>query len=64
MMAEQLTYMELFAGAGGLVEGFLRAGFIPVTHIEMDKYASLTTKTQLTYHYLKKENKLSVYCAY
>ena len=64
MMAEQLTYMELFAGAGGLAEGFLRAGFIPVTHIEMDKYASLTTKTRLTYHYLKKENKLSVYRTY
>ena len=64
MMAEQLTYMELFAGAGGLAEGFLRVGFIPVTHIEMDKYASLTTKTRLTYHYLKKENKLSVYRTY
>ncbi len=64
MMAGQLTYMELFAGAGGLAEGFLRAGFIPVTHIEMDKYASLTTKTRLTYHYLKKENKLSVYRTY
>lgn len=63
-MAEQLTYMVLFAGAGGFVEGFLRADFIPVTHIEMHKYASLTTKTQLTYHYLKKENKLFVYCAY
>jgi len=63
-MAEELTYMELFAGAGGLAEGFMRAGFIPVAHIEMDKYASLTTKTRFTYHYLKKENKLSVYHAY
>jgi len=64
MMVEQLTYMELFAGTGSLAEGFMRDGFTPVAHIEMDRYASLTTKTRLTYHYLKKENKLSVYRAY
>jgi DNA (cytosine-5)-methyltransferase 1 len=64
MKVEQLTYMELFAGAGGLAEGFLKAGFTPVAHIEMDKYASLTTKTRLAYHHLKKENKVSVYHAY
>ena len=64
MMDEQLTYMELFAGAGGLAEGFLRTGFTPVAHIEIDKHASLTTKTRLTYYYLKKKNKLFVYRAY
>jgi DNA (cytosine-5)-methyltransferase 1 len=64
MMPEQLTYIELFAGAGGLAEGFMRAGFTPIAHIEMDKYAALTTKTRLTYHYLKKENRLFVYHAY
>jgi len=52
-MTKQLTYMELFAGAGGLAEGFMRAGFTPVAHIEMDKYSSLTIKTRLAYHYLK-----------
>jgi len=63
-MAEQLTYIELFAGAGGLAEGFMRAGFTPVAHIEMDKYASLTIKTRLAYHYLKKRKKLFVYHDY
>ena len=63
-MAEQLTYIELFAGAGGLAEGFMRAGFTPVAHIEMDKYASLTIKTRLVYHYLKKRKKLFVYHDY
>ncbi len=63
-MAEQLTYMELFAGTGGLAEGFMRAGFTPVAHIEMDKYASLTIKTRLAYHYLKKRKKLFVYYSY
>jgi len=63
-MAEQLTYIELFAGAGGLAEGFMRAGFTPVAHIEMDKYSSLTIKTRLAYHYLKKQKKLFVYHSY
>jgi len=63
-MVKQLTYMELFAGAGGLAEGFMRAGFNPVTHIEMDKYASLTIKTRLTYYYLKKQNQLFIYHKY
>jgi len=63
-MVKQLTYMELFAGAGGLAEGFMSAGFTPVIHIEMDRYASLTTKTRLTYYYLKKQNKLFIYHKY
>ena len=63
-MAEQLTYIELFAGAGGLAEGFMRAGFTPVAHIEIDKYSSLTIKTRLAYHYLKKRKKLFVYHNY
>ena len=37
-----LRYLDLFAGAGGLSEGFLRAGFEPVAHIEMDVAACYT----------------------
>lgn len=64
MMKAPLTYIELFAGAGGLAEGLLRAGFEPIAHVEMDKYAALTLKTRLLYHYLKKDNKSEIYYDY
>jgi len=62
--AENLTYIELFAGAGGLAEGLLRAGFEPVAHIEMDRYAVLTLKTRLAYHYIRKNGRLGTYIEY
>ena len=38
----KLRYLDLFAGAGGLSEGFMRAGFIPIAHVEMDTAACYT----------------------
>lgn len=57
-------YLDLFAGAGGLSEGFTRAGYEPVAHVEMDKAACYTLKTRAAYHWLKKENKLDIYNRY
>ena len=48
-------YLDLFAGAGGLSEGFTRAGYEPVAHVEMDKAACFTLRTRAAYHWLKKE---------
>ena len=36
-MSSKLNYLDLFAGAGGLSEGFIRAGFNPVAHVDMDR---------------------------
>lgn len=59
-----LNYIDLFAGAGGLSEGFIRQGFQPVAHIEMDKDACFTLKTRLAYHYLKNNKKFDIYVNY
>jgi len=57
-------YLDLFAGAGGLSEGFLRAGFDPIAHIEMDKAACFSLKTRAAYHWLEKEGKIDIYQKY
>lgn len=64
MALKKLNYIDLFAGAGGLSEGFIRAGFNPIAHVEMDKYACDTIKTRLAYHHLKIENKENIYKKY
>ena len=63
-MVSKPTYIDLFAGAGGLSEGFIRSGYSPVAHVEMDEDACYTLKTRLAYHYLKQINKLDIYNNY
>lgn len=60
-LRKNLSYIDLFAGAGGLSEGFVRKGFKPIIHIEMNKDACYTLQTRLAYHYLTKKNKLDIY---
>jgi DNA (cytosine-5)-methyltransferase 1 len=59
-----MNFIDLFAGAGGLSEGFIRSGFKPIAHVEMNKDACNTLKTRASYHYLKEHNKLSEYFKY
>lgn len=63
-MKKQIRYIDLFAGAGGLSEGFIREGYIPVAHVEMDEAACFTLKTRIAYHYLKSVNKTDIYYSY
>jgi DNA (cytosine-5)-methyltransferase 1 len=59
-----MNFIDLFAGAGGLSEGFVRAGFEPIAHVEMDEAASYTLKTRTAWHYLKSTNKYETYVSY
>lgn len=61
---KQLNYIDLFAGAGGLSEGFIRAGFNPIAHVEMNKDACDTLKTRAAYHWLKENKKENIYYDY
>lgn len=49
---EQYSYnfIDLFAGAGGLSEGFVQAGFKPVAHVEMNEFAAKTLETRSAYY--------------
>lgn len=58
------TYIDLFAGTSALSEGFLRCGFLPVAHVEMNTDACYTIKTRLAYHYLKENGNYSEYLKY
>lgn len=58
------NFIDLFAGAGGLSEGFLQAGFNPVAHVEMNKFAAKTLETRSAYYYLKNNGRLDIYKKY
>lgn len=59
-----MNYIDLFAGAGGLSEGFIREGFNPIAHVEMNKEAADTLKTRLVFHYLNEHKKAGKYYSY
>jgi DNA (cytosine-5)-methyltransferase 1 len=61
---KKLNFIDLFAGASGMSEGFNKAGFTPVAHIEMNEEACYTIKTRAAYHYLKSKKKLNLYYSY
>lgn len=59
-----MNFIDLFAGAGGLSEGFIRAGFYPIAHVESDKAACNTLLTRTVYHHLKETPDFEKYISY
>ncbi len=59
-----LSYIDLFAGAGGLSEGFIQSGYQPIAHVEMNEYAAKTIETRIAYFYLKEKGELQNYYKY
>lgn len=62
-MSSQYNVLDIFAGAGGLSEGFSNL-FNIVSHIEMNKYAVETLETRMLYHSLCKCQKENIYYQY
>lgn len=60
----KLNFLDLFAGGGGLSEGFMRAGFEPVAHVESDQAACFTLRTRMAYHWLKTRGRTGLYADY
>ena len=58
------NFIDLFAGAGGLSEGFIQAGFNPIAHVEMNQFAVQTLITRSAYYYLKQTDRLDIYYRY
>lgn len=59
-----MNFVDLFSGAGGLSEGFIKAGFRPLAHVEIDGAACKTLQTRLAFHSLEKKNRLDDYYSY
>jgi len=64
MLKNSPKYLNLFAGAGGLSEGFTQVGFTPVAHVEIDTAACNTLRTRLAYHWLESQGCVNEYYDY
>lgn len=54
MSKKKYTFIDLFAGCGGLSEGFYREGFKALAHVEIDHWACETLRTRMKFYGYKK----------
>lgn len=50
MAEKKLNFIDLFAGCGGLSEGFYRQGYNALAHVEIDHFACETLKTRMRHY--------------
>ncbi len=63
MKKDNYNFIDLFAGCGGLSEGFYQEGFRALLHLEIDETACKTLKTRMNYYgYSKDDIEKSVLC--
>jgi DNA (cytosine-5)-methyltransferase 1 len=58
------TAVDLFAGCGGISEGFVNAGFRVAAFLECDHHAVETLRTRAAFHGLRELNRLPWYARY
>lgn len=49
-LGRKYNFIDLFAGCGGLSEGFYAQGFNALAHVEIDYFACETLKTRMKYY--------------
>ena len=57
MSRKIFTFIDLFAGCGGLSEGFYREGFKALAHVEINHWACETLRTRMKYYGYKDYDK-------
>ena len=63
MSKKEYTFVDLFAGCGGLSEGFYKQGYRALLHLEIDPAACKTLSIRMKYYgYSEKEIEDAVLC--
>lgn len=63
MATKNYTFVDLFAGCGGLSEGFYKQGYKALLHLEIDDKACRTLKKRMSYyHYDENDIEKAVFC--